>query len=54
MLHEVIIGKEKLADVASKYHRSIGHISNLVKAFKKNSELLHELIERRDQQLLKQ
>ena len=44
MLHEVIVGKEKQTEVAKKYHRTVGYVSNLIRAMKKNNELLRELI----------
>ena len=46
--------KEQLTEVSKRYSRSIGYISYTVKAYKKNNELLRELIEKRDQQLLKE
>lgn len=40
MIHDVIVGKEKLVEVSKRYHRSIGYISNLVKKMKNNRSLL--------------
>ena len=40
MVHDVIIGKEKVLDVAKRYARSQGYVSNLVSKMKKNHELL--------------
>jgi hypothetical protein len=53
MMHDVIVGKEKLADVSKRYHRSQGYISSLVKKLKKKRDLLQEMIEKRDQALEK-
>jgi len=40
MLHDVIVGKEKLSDVSKKYCRTVGCVSNLVKKLKKKPDLL--------------
>ena len=54
MLYDVIIGKEKLKDVSKRYHRTMGYISNLVTRIKKNKDLLHSIIDKRDQNLMKE
>jgi hypothetical protein len=48
MIYDVIIGKEKVAEVAKKYSRTQGHVSNLVSRIKKNNDLLSQLIDKRD------
>ena len=48
MIHDVVIGKEKVAEVAKRYFRTPGFVSNLVTKMKKNPNLLRELIDRRD------
>ena len=40
MLHDVIVGKEKQSDVAKKYCRTEGFVSQLVKKLKKKPDLL--------------
>ena len=54
MLHDVIIGKEKLAEVSKRYCRSQGYISSLVGRLRKNNNLLGEMISTRDEKLMKQ
>ena len=54
MIYDVVVGKEKLAEVAKRYGRSHGYISNVVKKLRKNKELLREHIEKREQFVLKE
>ena len=54
VIHDVVIRKEKLADVAIRYHRTQGYISNLVKKMKLNRNVLQELMEKREEQLRKE
>ena len=51
MVYDVVVGKEKYKDVAERYNRTPGYISNLVKKVKGNHELLQEMIAKRDEQL---
>ena len=46
VIHEIVIGKAKLADVAKKYHRTQGYLSHLVKKVQSNKQLLRELIDK--------
>ena len=50
IVHDVIVNKLKVLDVARRYHRSQGYISNIVKRAKENRSYLRELIEKKDQQ----
>ena len=54
MIYDVVVGKEKVAVVAKRYCRTQGFVSNLVSKMKKNPELLRELIDKRDQRVMKQ
>ena len=49
-IHEVVIGKAKIVDVAKKYHRTQPCITNLVKKVQLNKELLRELINKQELQ----
>lgn len=48
MVHDVIIGKEKMIDVAKKYGRSIGWVSIVVKRLKNNRHVFQEMIEKHE------
>ena len=50
----MVVGKMKLKDAVTKYNRTAGYISNLVKKVRANHELLQEMIGRRDEQLQKE
>ena len=52
-MHDVIIGGEKLADVSKRYCRTKGYISALVGRLRKNSNLLGEMISKREEKLMK-
>ena len=54
MVYDVIIGKEKVVDVVKRFSRTQGYISNIVSRMKKNNELFRELIDKRDQRIMKQ
>ena len=54
MVHDVIIRKEKVVDVAKRYCRTQGFVSSFISKIKKNNGLLHQLIDKRDQSLMKQ
>ena len=48
LIHDVIVGKEKIEVVAKRYFRTKGFVSNLITKMKKNPNLLRELIDNRD------
>ena len=48
-MHDVIVKKLKVLDVARRYHRSQGYVSSIVKQAKENRGYLRELIEKKDQ-----
>ena len=54
MIYDVVVGKEKLSDVAMKYHQTKGYVSVVLALVRKNRELLRELIAKRDHMLMKQ
>ena len=52
LVHDVVVGKMKLADAASKYQRTKGYISKLVNKVKKKPELLREMIQKQEERQL--
>ena len=54
LIYDVIVAKEKVVVVAKRYCRTQGYVSSLVTKMKKNNELLRQLIDKRDQQLMRQ
>ena len=54
LVYDVVVRKEKLKDVAKRYNRTPGHISNFIRKVKRNHKLLQDMIARRDDQLQKE
>ena len=51
MMHDVIVLKKKLQDVAKKYSRSQSWISRLVTKLRNNRNLIEELLAKREERV---
>ena len=49
LVHDVVVGKMKLVDVAEKYCRTSGHVSNFIKKIKSKPNLLREMIAKHEE-----
>ena len=54
IVHDILVIKRPQHEVAKKNFRSNGYISNFLKKFKKKRSLLREMMEMRDQLVIKE
>ena len=54
IVHDVLVIKRPLHEVAKKYHRSSGYLCNFLKKFRKKRSLLREMMDQRDQLVIKE